>query len=401
MPKANIKTDDNTIKNLLTRGVADVIQREHLEKRLREGKPLRIKLGIDPSGPDIHLGHAVPLRKLKQFQQAGHHIVIIIGDWTARMGDPTGRNEMRPQLTASQIKKNAATYLKQLFFILDKKQTEIVWQSKWFNKFNLQNVIDLISKFTVSQLLDRDDFRERQKKELEIGYHEPIYSLLQAYDSVMVRADVEIGATEQLFNLLRGRDLQQLIGQKPQDIITLPLLIGLDGKMKMGKSLNNYIGLLDAPNEMYGKIMSIPDSLIMDYFTLCTDVSTAKLGHLQLSSGGQITRNIKMDLAREIVALYHSNKKALKANVEFVHIFQKHELPKIIPTIRMEPWPETLAQALIATHYLAKSMNDARRAIEQGGVKMNGKVEKNPNAVVPKIPGLIISRGKRFFCQLV
>ena len=166
MPKANIKTDDNTIKNLLTRGVADVIQREHLEKRLREGKPLRIKLGIDPSGPDIHLGHAVPLRKLKQFQQAGHHIVIIIGDWTARIGDPTGRNEMRPQLTASQIKKNAATYLKQLFFILDKKQTEIVWQSKWFNKFNLQNVIDLISKFTVSQLLDRDDFRERQKKEL-------------------------------------------------------------------------------------------------------------------------------------------------------------------------------------------------------------------------------------------
>lgn len=401
MTKPKVNTDNQTIITLLERGIVDVIRREHLEKRLREGKPLRIKLGIDPSGPDIHLGHAVPLRKLKQFQQAGHQIVIIIGDWTARIGDPTGRNEMRPQLTASQVKKNTTTYLKQLFLILDKKQTEIIWQSKWFNKFNLQNAIDLISKFTVSQLLDRDDFRERQKNELEIGYHEPIYSLLQAYDSVMIKADVEIGATEQLFNLLRGRDLQQIMNQQPQDILTLPLLIGLDGKLKMGKSLNNYIGLLDPPNEMYGKIMSIPDELIIQYFTLCTDVLDEEIQKIKhaLETRTANPRDLKMRLAREIITLYHGKNKAEQAEQTFVKIFQKHELPETMPEIKLEPWPITLAHALVATK-LATSMNDARKTIVQGGIKIDGVIINNPNAPLPQKPGLILSRGKRLFCRI-
>lgn len=402
MKTQKIKTDAATINSILTRGVVDCIKRESLQKKLLDKRPLNIKFGIDPSGPDIHLGHAVPLRKLKQFQDAGHNVIIIIGDWTARIGDPTERNEMRPQLTPAQVKANAQKYLKQIFLILNKKKTKVVWQSKWFNKFNLQDVFNLLGKFTVSQLLTRDDFRERQKQNTEIGYHEPIYSLLQGYDSAMINADVEIGATEQLFNMMRGRDVQRIFNQPEQDILTNEILIGLDGTRKMGKSLNNYIALLDAPDDMYGKVMSIPDSLIMHYFELATDVSDKEViairSHLEAHT--ENPRNIKMRLAREIVTLYHGAGKAATAEGRFVSQFQKKEAPTNVPEVKLKPWPSNAVDLLIATK-LASSKTEARRIIEDGGMKVDGAVIKNPSAIVSAKPnGIMVSRGKRQFARV-
>lgn len=401
--KKKVNVNDGAIREILDRGVIDVIPKAHVEKLVASGKQLRVKLGIDPSGPDLHLGHAVALRKLRQFQQAGHHVVIIIGDWTARIGDPTGKNEMRPQLTAAQVKKNAAKYLKQIFLILEKEKTEVVWQSKWFDRFTLQDVINLVGKFTVAQLLDREDFRERQKSGTEIGYHEPMYSLLQAYDSVMVKADIEIGATEQLFNILKGRDVQQLFGQQPQGVITTEILIGLDGARKMGKSLNNYIALLDTPNDMYGKVMSVPDSLLLQYFQLCTDEPEMELKEIerQLVSRTTHPRDLKMRLARAITALYHGNAKASAAEASFVQTFQKREVPDDIATIRLSPWPQTVAELLLAVK-LATSATEARRLVMDGGVSIDGAIIRDPKqAVPPTQSGLVIRKGKRHFRRAV
>lgn len=396
-----MKTDDATIHDLLTRGTVTVIDRERLKKRLQSGKPLRIKLGIDPTGPNIHLGHAVQLRKLRQFQDAGHEIIIIIGDWTARIGDPTDRNETRPKLTSAEVKINANKYLHQLFLILNKKGVKIVRQSTWFDKFTLQDAFDLLSKFSVSQLLDRDDFKKRLQSGIEVSYHEPIYALLQAYDSVMVKADLEIGATEQLFNLLRGRDLQRLMGQTEQDIMTMGLLLGLEGKRKMGKSFNNYIALLDPPAEMYGKVMSIPDNLILHYFELTTALSQIDIEEVKKQLGYRTTnpRDLKMRLARDIVTLYHSKEAAKMAEEVFVKVFRNKELPEDIKTYTLTDWPKTLAAALVDCN-LASSMSEARRTIEQGGVKVNGAVEQNPNAALRMKSEVVIGRGKRQFCRL-
>ncbi|MFA5954006.1 MAG: tyrosine--tRNA ligase [Patescibacteria group bacterium] len=400
MPK-RIATDNRTIAHILDRSTVTIIDRKNLEKRLKSGKPLRVKLGIDPTGPNLHLGHAVQLRKLKQFQDAGHKVVIVIGDWTARIGDPTERNEMRPQLTAVEVKKNTREYLKQLFLILNKKETEVVWQSSWFNKFGLDDVFDLLSKWTVSQLLDRDDFKKRLSDGTEVGYHEPIYSLLQAYDSIMVKADVEIGATEQLFNLLRGRDLQNMQQQTPQEIMTLDILIGLDGKRKMGKSHNNYIALLDSGEEMYGKVMSIPDELIPHYFELTTELPDAEVTNIKkrLQELTVNPRDLKMRLAREIVTLYYDAKTAKAAEQQFINVFQKKIMPEHIEVVLLSSWPNTLAHAVVATT-LAHSMSEARRTIEQGGIKINGEVEKNPNKTLPKNADLVLSRGKRLFKKI-
>lgn len=401
MPK--VKTDDATIKELLGRGTVDVIVRESLEKRLRSGKPLRIKLGIDPTGPDIHLGHAVPLHKLRQFQDAGHQVTIIIGDWTARIGDPTDRNEMRPQLTPEQVKKNAKKYLQQLFLILDKKRTKVVLQSTWFQRFTLQDIFELLSKFTVAQLLNRDDFKKRQKGGLEIGYHEPIYSLLQAYDSAMIKADLEIGATEQLFNLMKGRELQQMLGQEPQDVMTMEILVGLDGKRKMGKSLGNYIALLDTPDDMYGKTMSITDDIIVPWFTLATHVPESDIRAIAraLKDRAMNPRDAKMRLAREIVTIYHSAAAAARAEENFVKTFQKKELPDEIEEVRLKQWPETLRELLVAAG-LASSMSEATRLIGEGGIKVDGEVMKDPRAAITaKKDGLLLSRGKRQFRKVL
>ncbi len=397
MPKVN--TTPEILRDILERGTVDIIPRAAVEKKLTSGKALRVKLGIDPSGPDLHLGHAVVLRKLRQFQRAGHHVVIIIGDWTARIGDPTGKNEMRPQLTVAQVKKNAEKYLKQLFLILDKKKTAVVRQSSWFNKFSLQDVFELLGTFTVSQLLNRDDFRERQKREIEIGYHEPIYSLLQGYDSVMVKADIEIGATEQLFNMLKGRDLQRLHKQPEQGVMTTEILIGLDGERKMGKSLLNYIALLDAPENMYGKVMSIPDKLILHYFELTTDVPEVELKAIERAfiSKSVNPRDLKMRLAREIVTLYHSSKAAEAAEAHFVKLFQKHETPDEIEVLTLKEWPE-LSSELVCAAGLAQSMSEARRLIAEGGIKVDGTPLTDPKQhIAAKKEGVLISRGKRMF----
>lgn len=396
---SRVKTDNETIRELLERATVEIIPRAEVEKKLRSGKTLRIKVGIDPSGPDLHLGHAVQLRKLKKFQEAGHQVVIIIGDWTARIGDPTGKNEMRTQLTPAQVKKNAEKYLKQIFLILDKKKTEVARQSKWFNKFTLQDVFSLLGKFTVSQLLNRDDFRERQKTAVEIGYHEPIYSVLQGYDSVMVKADIELGATEQLFNLLKGRDLQRIYNQPEQGVITTEILIGLDGQRKMGKSLSNYIAMLDAPEEMYGKVMSIPDTLILHYFELTTDVPEQELKEIEkaLIAKSVNPRDLKMRLAKEVVTLYHSAKDAQKAEEYFVSLFQKKELPSDIEEVKLKEWPNT-ADALIVAAGLAKSASEARRLIEERGIKIDGQPVLNPKErIVATQAGVLMSRGKRMF----
>lgn len=397
------KTDTykETIFDLLNRGTVDVITREGLEKKLRSGKPLRIKLGIDPSGPDLHLGHAVVLRKLKQFQKAGHKVIVIIGDWTARIGDPTGRNEMRPQLTPAQVKKNADKYLKQLFLILDKKQTEVVWQSKWFNKFTLQDAIALMGKFTVAQLIDRDDFRKRMKAGMEVGYHEPMYSLLQGYDSVMVKADVELGATEQLFNILKGRDLQTLHKQPAQSVMTMQILPGLDGVQKMGKSLKNYVALLDSADQMFGKIMSLPDSAIVTYFKLATDVPEEEINSIEvaLKKRTENPRHIKARLAKEIVTLYHNAKAAEKAAYTFDSVFKDKSVPTDMPEITIQK-TTSLIMALVESK-LAASTSDARRNIEQGGIKIDGKVVTDPNMALPNKKSVVLQRGKRQFCKII
>jgi len=395
-------TNPDVIKEILERGTVDIIPKLELEKLLQSGRTLRVKLGIDPSGPDLHLGHAVPLRKLRQFQRAGHQAVIVIGDWTARIGDPTGKNKMRPQLTAATVKKNADQYLKQLFLILDKKNTQVVWQSAWFNKFTLQEIIDLISKFTVAQLMEREDFQKRQQAGGEIGYHEPMYALLQAYDSVVIKADIELGDPAQLFNMLRGRDLQGMCGQSPQNIITVKTLIGLDGTQKMGKSLHNYIALLASPDEMYGQIMSIPDSLIVQYFELCTDISVNDLAAIeqQLINRSLNPRDLKMRLAHTIVGLYHSDKDAAEAETKFISLFQKKELPSDVPTKKIgQPIP--LLKLLINCG-LVQSASDGRRVIAEGGIKIDGRVVKDPMVLVaPTTNGVLISRGKRQFCKII
>jgi tyrosyl-tRNA synthetase len=394
-------TAKEVIFDILNRGTVNVITHEGLEKKLRSGKPLRIKLGIDPSGPDLHLGHAVVLRKLKQFQDAGHQVVVIIGDWTARIGDPTGKNEMRPQLTPAQVKKNADKYLKQLFLVLDKKKTEVQWQSKWFNKFNLQDAISLMGKFTVAQLLDRDDFRKRMKEGLEIGYHEPLYSLLQGYDSVAVKADVELGATEQLFNILKGRDMQALYNQPAQAVMTMEILPGLDGVQKMGKSLNNYIALLDTAENMFGKVMSIPDDVIITYFRLATDVTEKEILEIdkKLKQKKENPRNLKVRLAKEIVTLYHGAKPAEKAKQNFDEVFKHKSVPTDIPTIKIKKG-SNIIDALIQSK-LATGTSDARRTIEQGGVKIDGEVVTDTKATLPNKKEVVLQRGKRQFCKLI
>lgn len=401
MPIKKTDTSKATIFEILNRGTSDVITHAGLEKKLKTGKPLRIKLGIDPSGPDIHMGHAVVFRKLKQFQDAGHQVVVIIGDWTARIGDPTERNEMRPQLTPAQVKKNAQKYLKQIFLVLDEKKTEIAWQSKWFDKFTLQDTIELLGKFTVAQQLDRDDFKKRMKEGLEIGYHEPIYSLLQGYDSVAIKADVEIGATEQLFNMLKGRDMQVLFKQPAQAIMTMPLLVGLDGERKMGKSLNNYIGLLDKPNDMFGKVMSIPDSLIVSYFELATDVSEKEILEIdkKLKQKKENPRHIKARLAKEIVTLYHGAKDAEKAATAFDSVFKDKSVPKDIPSIKLKKG-SSIIEALVQSK-LASGSSDARRTVEQGGAKIDGEQIKDPKTKLPNKKEMVLQRGKRQFCKVI
>ena len=386
-------------------GVADLINEQDLvkkiEKSIKENKPLVIKLGLDPTAPDIHLGHTVPLRKLRLFQEFGHQVVIVIGGFTARIGDPTGKSVTRPPLTKEEVLKNAETYKTQIFKVLDPEKTIVRDNSEWLESMNFADVLRLASSYTVARMMERDDFSKRFKEGRPIGVHEFMYPLMQGHDSVALHADVEFGGTDQTFNLLMGRHLQELEGQEPQVVITMPLLEGLDGVQKMSKSLGNYIGIDEEPKEMYGKAMSIPDELMMRYFMLVTDMSIEEQEDMakRLESGELHPRDAKMQLARTIVRLYHGEEAALEAEEEFKRVFQQRAMPTDIPEYAMDAPTEPIFVPQFCTDAgLTASNGEARRSIKAGAFKVNGEKYTEENLKLED--GMIVQVGKRKFVKI-
>jgi len=380
-------------------GIDEVISPDNLKKRLRGNKKLRIKFGADPSRPDIHLGHSVVLRLLRNFQKAGHQIIFLIGDYTAKIGDPSGRNKTRPILSDSEIKENAKTYLDQVGMILDLKKTEVRYNSEWLCKLSFADILKIAGSFTVSGIIERDDFQKRLKSKTEIGLHELLYPVMQAYDSVILHSDVEIGGSDQKFNLLAGRELQKKLGQEAQEIITTKILVGTDGHEKMSKSLDNYIGISEAPEEIFGKIMSIKDEQIINYFRLLTDLSPKKIKSIETSlSAGSNPKYIKYQLGLEITSIYCGLKEAKKAGQRFDLIHKSKEIPKDIPKVRLEGSFE-LAK-LISTLGLAKSVSESYRLILQGGVRIDEAKIVDPKNLIKVYPGMVIQVGKRKFIKI-
>jgi tyrosyl-tRNA synthetase len=395
------------IEFVLTRGVVQVEKEAELRRLLNTGKPLRIKLGVDPSHYDLTIGHAVVFRKLRQFQRLGHKAVVVIGDWTARLGDPSEREDARKPLTAEQVKDHAATYLEQFFRIVDPELTEVRWQSEWYNNFDLGDAIKLQSQKTVAQMLARDDFSKRYKSGIEIYLSEFMYPLLQGYDSVALQADVEIGGTDQTFNLLVGRELQPSFGQPSQQILTVQLIVGLDGVKKMGKSLSNYIAMTAPANDMYGKLMSLPDYAMMSYFETLTDVSQTELDEFQrrMAEGSLNPRDVKMRMAREIVGEFHNATEAQKAEESFVRQFSERELPTNIPDFQLKKPVDIVT--LIVDARLARSKSEARRYVQQGSVSFFPAGEAGDaqriNDIkfsVPVIDGAILKVGKLQYIRI-
>ena len=386
-------------------GVADLINEQDLvkkiEKSIKENKPLVVKLGLDPTAPDIHLGHTVPLRKLRLFQEFGHQVVIVIGGFTARIGDPTGKSVTRPPLTKEEVLKNAETYKTQIFKVLDPEKTMVRDNSEWLESMNFADVLRLASSYTVARMMERDDFSKRFKEGRPIGVHEFMYPLMQGQDSVALHADVEFGGTDQTFNLLMGRHLQELEGQEPQVVITMPLLEGLDGVQKMSKSLGNYIGIDEEPKEMYGKAMSIPDELMMRYFMLVTDMPIEEQEDMakRLESGELHPRDAKMQLARTIVRLYHGEEVALEAEEEFKRVFQQRAMPTDIPEYAMDAPTEPIFVPQFCTDAgLTASNGEARRSIKAGAFKINGEKYSEENITLED--GMILQVGKRKFLKI-
>lgn len=386
-------------------GVADLINEQDLvkkiEKSIKENKPLVVKLGLDPTAPDIHLGHTVPLRKLRLFQEFGHQVVIVIGGFTARIGDPTGKSVTRPPLTKEEVLKNAETYKTQIFKVLDPEKTIVRDNSEWLESMNFADVLRLASSYTVARMMERDDFSKRFKEGRPIGVHEFMYPLMQGHDSVALHADVEFGGTDQTFNLLMGRHLQELEGQEPQVVITMPLLEGLDGIQKMSKSLGNYIGIDEEPKEMYGKAMSIPDELMMRYFMLVTDMSIEEQEDMakRLESGELHPRDAKMQLARTIVRLYHGEEAALEAEEVFKRVFQQRAMPTDIPEYAMDAPTEPIFVPQFCTDAgLTASNGEARRSIKAGAFKVNGEKYTEENLKLED--GMIVQVGKRKFVKI-
>ena len=389
----------------LKKGAVDVIREEDLRAKLEKSQktdlPLIIKYGADPTAPDIHLGHAVVIRKLKAFQELGHTIVFLIGDFTGMIGDPSGKSATRPMLTREEIAVNAETYKTQIFKILDEEKTVIRFNSEWFDKFGAADFIKLASHTTVKQILERDDFDKRMIEEKPIALHELLYPLVQGYDSVALDADVELGGTDQKFNLLMGRNLQREYSQEPQVIITTPLLKGLDGVKKMSKSLGNYIGIDEPANEMFGKVMSISDDLMYEYYELLTDLSVDEINALRFrgESGAENPRNIKVDLAKSIIKDFHSEESAQEAEEEFNRRFVQKEIPDEIEekTVSGNTWNLT---ELLAETNLAASKGEAKRLIEQGGVKLNGEKVSNAKAEIDLKDEILLQVGKRKFLRV-
>lgn len=395
----------NEQMDLIRRGASEIIPEEELEKKLarslHEKKPLRIKLGCDPSRPDLHLGHAVVLRKLAQFQTLGHQAILIIGDFTGMIGDPSGRNSTRPALSLAETRENGQSYFEQASKILDPVATKIVYNSEWLSTMSFEDVIKLASKYTVARMLERDDFTKRYRNGEPISLHEILYPLAQAMDSVAIASDVELGGTDQKFNLLVGRDIQREFGVEPQVILTMPLLVGTDGVDKMSKSYGNYIGISDTPKDMYGRALSIPDTLLENYFTLCTDIPNTELTKISASitDGSANPRDLKRYLARTIVSLYHNAEAAVAAEDEFDRIFIKKEIPDDIPELGIEE-SELPISDLIMRAGFAPSKSEARRLIQQGGVSLAGEKISDPNATVPMKDGAVLKVGKRKFLKI-
>ena len=355
--------NEKELNRLLKRGVSEVIVESELIELLQSGRPLRLKMGFDPSAPDIHLGHAVGLRKLRQLQELGHKVVLIVGDWTAQIGDPSGESETRPMLTAKEVLQNAETYMAQFFKLVDRDKSETRWQSEWFGSFSLTDVVGLTSRFTVAQLLARDDFSKRYTANQPIAISELLYPLLQAYDSIAVESDVEFGGTDQKFNLLVGRDLQEMMGQRPQQCLLVPLLPGTDGVRKMSKSLGNYIGVDEPPNDMYGKTMSLPDSMIMPYFENLTDLSDHELSEMHRAVGNESVNSmeLKKRLARELVTQFHGVEAAHDAQNYFERTVQRRETPEDIATYELPPPMELMGKRLSHILVAAKLAEERKR----------------------------------------
>jgi tyrosyl-tRNA synthetase len=391
---ASIKIDEQSVDRLLAKGVTEIIDRGALRKELLSGKQLRVKLGIDPTAPDLHLGHTVVLRKLKDFQKLGHQAILVIGDFTASIGDPTGKNATRPPLSEKEIKQNMKTFVKQAGKVLDMSKVKVVYNSSWLKKLRADEMIKLVSQLSAQNMLEREDFKKRLRDHESLRLHELLYPVMQAYDSVVIDADVEIGGNDQLFNVLVGRELMGKLGRKPQNILTVTLLEGTDGKQKMSKSTGNYIGVLDAPNDMFGKVMAISDELVPKYFQLCTDISDDELVALPKNP-----RELKLRLAVEITTLYHGAKSAEAAKQNFIEVFSNKGVPKDIPTVTIASHGITLVELLIEAD-LVTSKSEARRLIEQGGVKINEIKKINPTETIAVEDGMIVQVGPRRFVRI-
>ncbi len=387
--------------SLIKRGTVEIISEEELIEKIRKKGKLRVKFGADPSAPDLHLGHTVALRKLRHFQDLGHTVIFIIGDFTAMIGDPSGRNTTRKRLSREEVTENAKTYQEQVFKILDKSKTEVVYNSEWFNKITFEEVLNLTSKYTVARMLERDDFEKRYKNGIPISIMEFLYPLMQGYDSVMVKADVEIGGTDQKFNLLVGRELQIEFSQDPQVVITLPLLEGTDGVRKMSKSYGNYIAINDKPLDMFGKIMSIPDELIFKYLELLTDIPMEEINKMKKEiENGSNPRDYKALLARKIVSFFYNENEAEKANNEFDKIFKYKDIPDEVEKIEVKAGEYTITNLLVEIKAMP-SKSEVRRMIQGGGLYVNNQRITDVNFTIKLDKETLIKIGKRKFFKII
>ena len=405
-PGGNSRVNAAAEVEFLSRGAERVISPEELERKLAAasaaGRPLRIKLGLDPSAPDIHLGHTVVLRKARDFQDMGHTVHIIIGDFTGRIGDPSGKSEARRQLDADVVGQNAATYVQQVERILDPRRTRVHFNAEWLAPLDFTRVLELAAKTTVARLLERDDFATRMREERPIHLHEFFYALMQGYDSVAIEADVELGGTDQTFNLMMAREIQRGYGQPPEVAMTMPLLVGLDGVQKMSKSLGNYVGITERPRDMFGKLMSLPDRCIGTYLLTCTRVPAGEVAEMErgMAAGTLNPRDAKIRLAREVTALYHGPDSGAAEEAEFLRVFSQGALPAEMPERSLPAgWTGTAVDLLMALA-LAPSRSEARRLVQGGAVEVDGVRLAEPAAAVTAGDGAVVRAGKRAFCRV-
>ena len=403
---SQVRSPEN-LSTITQRGVSRIISEAEFAEMLRRGRPLRLKMGFDPSRPDIHLGHVVGLRKLRQLQELGHQVILIVGDWTAQIGDPSGRSATRTMLTHAEVRENAASYMRQFFKVVDRERTRVEWQSQWFGDFTLANVLELTGRFTVNQFLHRDDFAARYAQNRPIAITELLYPLLQAYDSVAIESDVEFGGTDQMFNLLVGRELQGMMGQTPQQCFLMPILVGTDGVQKMSKSLGNYVALEEPPPEMYGKLMSLPDRLITPYYEYLTDVSDADIAEMSRAMAAETANpmDFKKELARRITATFHDAEAAEAAAAHFERVVQRRNVPDEMPEYSLADAAGRPVNRLLVAAGLAASNAEARRLIAQGAVSVIRSNGARVSVTAEETPALaagdVIRAGRRRFVRLV